>query len=157
MRPFGWRSLARKQHIPQNDERVVGQRRSKCWQPLAPRSPGDGLCEPDLKQFEEGPNTQLHVILPPGRPGLSDAVRPSHAGQCGRTWRDDCWFLEERMRQCPLLAAGSIMVPVKPEGGHASTYNVFSRTGLKFSLVIGFSIHGGETHDEDVKSDIGHG
>ena len=64
---------------------------------------------------------------------------------------------EERMRQFPLLAAGSIMVPVKPEGGHASTYSVFRRTVLNFSLVIGFSIHGDEAHAKDVISNIRHG
>ena len=66
-------------------------------------------------------------------------------------------MIEERMQACPLLAAGSIMVPLKQAGGHASEYNVFCRTVLNFSLIVGFSIHGDKLHPKDLTSNLGHG
>ena len=66
-------------------------------------------------------------------------------------------MLEERMHACPLLAAGSIMAPLKQQGGHVSEFNVFCRTVLNFSLVVGFSIHGDKLHAKDRTSNIGHG
>ena len=66
-------------------------------------------------------------------------------------------MLEARMRMCPLLAAGSIETPRKDPGGHASEYNIYCRTLLNFSLVVGFSIHGDKVHTKDTKSTIGHG
>ena len=57
----------------------------------------------------------------------------------------------------PLLAAGSIMTPMKSAGGHASEYNICCRTLLNFSLIVGFSIHGDKLRDKDITSDIGHG
>ena len=78
-------------------------------------------------------------------------------GNVGETGEVTVAMLEERMRACPLLAAGSIGVPRKPTGGHASEYNVFCRTVLNFSLVVGFSIHGDKLHKLDSTSSIGHG
>ena len=78
-------------------------------------------------------------------------------GNVGETGEVTVAMIEERMRACPLLAAGSIMVPVKRAGGHASEYNVFCRTVLNFSLVVGFSIHGDKLHKKDNTSTIGHG
>ena len=66
-------------------------------------------------------------------------------------------IVQERMRACPLLAAGSIKAHRKPSGGHASEYNVFCRTVLNFSLVVGFSIHGDKEYAKDSTSNIGHG
>ena len=67
-------------------------------------------------------------------------------GNVGETGEVTVAMIEERMRACPLLAAGSIMVPVKRAGGHASEYNVFCRTVLNCSLAVGFSIHGDKLH-----------
>ena len=65
--------------------------------------------------------------------------------------------VEKRLRACPLLAAGSIEAPVKPEGGHRSEYNVKFRTILNFSLEIGWSMHGDKWRKNDKESTVAHG
>ena len=40
--------------------------------------------------------------------------------------------LERRVRQCPMLATGSLEVPTKPAGGHISSYNFFFSHGAEF-------------------------
>ena len=42
--------------------------------------------------------------------------------------------VEERLRSCPMLAAGNYYVPPKPDGGHRSDHNVFCRTVLLISM-----------------------
>ena len=65
--------------------------------------------------------------------------------------------LEARVRHCPLLAAGSLQVPLKPPGGHLSTYTIKFRTVLNFSVILGLSMHGGDKEDKkDTRSDIHH-
>ena len=65
--------------------------------------------------------------------------------------------VEERLRQCPLLAAGSIAAPLKPAGGHRSDRNIRFRTKLNFGLEIGFSIHNDKSHKSDTESTVAHG
>ena len=67
--------------------------------------------------------------------------------------------VEHRIRSCPLLAPGSIDVPIKPKGGHRSDHNVYCRTVLNTSVIFGWSIHGdkrsGRSRDEE--SIVAHG
>ena len=109
----------------------------------------------DLARAEKQPG-RLYYTRHPGLtvPKQANLYMKGNIGEEGEVTVAD---LELRMRACPLLAAGSITVPTKPVGGHASDYNVYCRTHLNFSICIGFSIHGDKATKKARSSDIGHG
>ena len=92
----------------------------------------------------------------PGSIYMSIDMRMAALYVPGSNWTniDD---VEDRLRECPLLAAGSVEAPPKPAGGHRSDRNVRFRTQLNFSLEIGFSMHNDKLHSKDTESTVAHG
>ena len=116
-----------------------------------------GILGQSLKSLPRGEKREGALYLTGITTGRIMQANLYTKGNVGEKGEVTVAMLEERMRECPLLAAGSIMTPQKPAGGHASDYNVFCRTVLNFSLVLGFSIHGDKLHNKDSTSNIGHG
>ena len=122
------------------------------WRPVVQEM---GVLKDNLQRLTREEKKDGALYFTRGKDGRVMQANLYTKGNVGETGEVTVAMLEERMRACPLLAAGSIMVPVKRAGGHASEYNVFCRTVLNFSLVVGFSIHGDKLHKKALSAAAG--